>query len=133
MSGANAARALQAHFEEVRKSELTRLRKKVAALSADQQAAVDAITASVIRGIARRPAAALARDGSPALVRAVVDLFRMAQQPVVTRPASTEAGETPRWAGATTEEYPPISDAGATPPAGMDRRSTAGGRVPSGC
>ncbi|MGE0040557.1 MAG: hypothetical protein AB7H88_12800 [Vicinamibacterales bacterium] len=78
MSGEFVARRLHEQFEEVRRAELSRLHKKVAGLSAGDIAEVDSITADVVHALARRPAMALAEDGSPALVRTIVDLFRVA-------------------------------------------------------
>lgn len=75
MSGAAAARALEARFDSIMKSELSRLHRKVSRLDADHHVDVAAITAEVIRAIARQPARVLARQEEPALVRAVVDLF----------------------------------------------------------
>lgn len=80
MSGASAAKALEARFESIRQSEFTRLRKKVASLSPEHVAEVDAITASVVHAIARWPKAALGGDAAPVLVQAVVDLFHVAPQ-----------------------------------------------------
>jgi glutamyl-tRNA reductase len=77
MSGEMAARALHQHFDSIRRSELTRLRKKVSALSDSERAEVDAITAAIVAAIARQPAEALAADGSPVLVRTIVDLFHV--------------------------------------------------------
>ncbi len=79
MSGELAARALASQFELIRRSEFTRLRKKVSSLSPEQLAEVDAITADVVHAIARRPAAALAHDSAPGLVRAVIELFHVPQ------------------------------------------------------
>lgn len=78
MSGEMAARALHQHFDTIRRAELTRLRKKVASLSAEQQAEIETITAQVVDAIARQPAKRLAVDGSPVLVRALIDLFHVA-------------------------------------------------------
>lgn len=77
MSGEAAARALGDHFDSIRRSELLRLRKKLSALSAEERAAVEAITAGVVHAIAAEPARTLARDDSPALVRTVIDLFQV--------------------------------------------------------
>ena len=77
MSGEMAAQALHEHFETIRRSELSRLHKKVAALSAADRAELEAITEEVVNAIARHPARALAEDESPLLVRAVVDLFHV--------------------------------------------------------
>lgn len=86
MSGASAAQALEAQFESIRRSEFTRLRKKVASLSPEHVAEVDAITASVVHAIARWPAAALGGEVAPVLVQAVVDLFHVA--PVAPDPSA---------------------------------------------
>lgn len=78
MSAETAARALHQQFENIRRAELSRLRKKVSSLSAEHQADVDAITARIVEAIAQQPARTLAVDRSPILVRALVDLFRVA-------------------------------------------------------
>ncbi|MGE3275320.1 MAG: hypothetical protein AB7O67_09425 [Vicinamibacterales bacterium] len=78
MSGEMVARRLHEHFDQVRRAELTRLHKKIAGLSEGDLAEVEAITADIVHALARRPAAALAEDGSPELVRTLVDLFRVA-------------------------------------------------------
>ncbi len=75
MRGDLAARALHDHFEKVRRSELARLKKKVASLSAEDRANVEAITARIVSALAQQPARALAHDRSPLLVRALVELF----------------------------------------------------------
>jgi glutamyl-tRNA reductase len=77
MSGEMAARALHQHFDNIRRTELSRLRKKVSALSEAERAEVEAITAEVVDAIARQPARTLVRDGSPVLVRAIVELFHV--------------------------------------------------------
>jgi hypothetical protein len=77
MSGEMAARALHEHFDNIRRSELTRLRKKVSALSESERAEVEAITAEVVAALARQPAHALETDCSPVLVRTIVDLFHV--------------------------------------------------------
>jgi glutamyl-tRNA reductase len=77
MSGEMAARALHEHFDNIRRSELSRLRKKVSALSDAERAEVEAITAEIIAAIARQPAQTLEADASPQLVRAIVDLFHV--------------------------------------------------------
>jgi hypothetical protein len=79
MSGELAARALEAQFESIRRSEFTRLRKKVGALSPEQMAEVDAITVHVVHAITQRTVAALERDSAPGLVRAVLKLFQVPQ------------------------------------------------------
>lgn len=77
MSGEMAARALHEHFDNIRRAELSRLRKKVSALSESERAEVEAITAAIVDAIARRPARALEADASPLLVQAIVDLFHV--------------------------------------------------------
>lgn len=77
MSGEMAARALHDHFDSIRRSELSRLRKKVSALTAEERAEVEAITAHVVDAIARHPTRALQADASPLLVQAIVDLFHV--------------------------------------------------------
>jgi Glutamyl-tRNAGlu reductase, dimerisation domain len=77
MSGEMAARALQHRFESIRRSEFARLNKKVASLSAEDRAKVEAITAQVVSAIAQQPARALTHDRSPVLVRALVELFNV--------------------------------------------------------
>jgi glutamyl-tRNA reductase len=77
MSGEMAARALHDHFDNIRRTELSRLRKKVSALTDAERAEVDAITAEIIDALARQPVRALERDGSPLLVQAIVELFHV--------------------------------------------------------
>lgn len=75
MSGETAARALRMRFDQIRRTELERLRKKLVGLSPAQRAEVEAITAQVVQAIAAAPASALAQRNDPPLVQAVVDLF----------------------------------------------------------
>lgn len=77
MSGEHVARALGDHFEAIRRDELARLRRKLASLSEEDRAEVDAITACVVQAIAAGPVRALAHDASPLLVRTVIDLFHV--------------------------------------------------------
>ena len=77
MSGTAAARALEDRFEAIRRAELARLEKKVAALSPADRASVDLVTVQVVRAIARGPAERLAHDASPHLVEAMTALFRV--------------------------------------------------------
>lgn len=79
MSGELAARALEAQFESIRRSEFSRLQKKVSALSPEHVAEVDAITAHVVHALLRCPAEALARDAGPSLVKAALELFHVPQ------------------------------------------------------
>ena len=77
MSGTAAARALEDRFEAIRRAELARLDKKVAALSPSDRASVDLVTAHVVHAIARCPVERLAHDASPSLVQAMTALFRV--------------------------------------------------------
>ncbi len=77
MSGEAAARVLHDRFEAIRRAEMARLHRKIASLSAHEQAAVDAITAQVVHAIAQHPAAALSRDDSSGLVQAAFELFKV--------------------------------------------------------
>jgi glutamyl-tRNA reductase len=77
MSGAAAARALENRFEAIRRAELERLHKKVAALSPSDREAVDAITAHVVHALVRCPAEQLTHDAPPGLVKAMTDLFQV--------------------------------------------------------
>ncbi len=74
MSGETAARALKVRFEQIRRTELERLRKKISGLSPAHRAEVEAITAQIVQAIAAAPERVLAR-GDGRLVQAVVDLF----------------------------------------------------------
>jgi hypothetical protein len=70
------AQALFERFDDVCRTELQRLRKKTAALSAEQRAEVDAIAAEVTHGIAARAADALTHDADrPQLEQVVTRLF----------------------------------------------------------
>jgi hypothetical protein len=82
MSGELAARALEAQFESIRRSEFTRLRKKVSTLSPEHVAEVDAITAHVVHALVRCPAEALARDAVPSLIEKALELFHVPQPAV---------------------------------------------------
>ena len=73
-----AAQALQNHFDRIRRAELARLGGKFSALTAEERATLDDVTAHVVRMLAERPARALATSGSALLVRAVIDLFKVA-------------------------------------------------------
>jgi hypothetical protein len=56
--------ALHNQFEEVCRTELQRLRRKTASLSAEDRAEVDAISVEVTRAIASRMDAALSAGGT---------------------------------------------------------------------
>jgi len=71
------ARALRARFEEVSRTELTRLRRKTSSLSAAQREQVDAIAVEVVRGIASRATRALRDENDARLAPVVARLFRI--------------------------------------------------------
>ena len=77
MSGPGVGQALERRFQEVRRSEVDRLERKLAALSPDQRRSAEEIIADVVGAIARVPAAALARDDHPPTLEAVVRLFQL--------------------------------------------------------
>jgi glutamyl-tRNA reductase len=78
MSGIVVGRALERRFEEVRRSEIDRLRRKLASLGPADRERAEAIIADVVDALARVPSAALASAhhslSVPAL-EAVVHLF----------------------------------------------------------
>jgi hypothetical protein len=69
------SRALHDRFEEVCRTELTRLKRKTAALSPEDRAEVDAITVEVTQAIAARVEAALACEQGEAIADIVARLF----------------------------------------------------------
>jgi glutamyl-tRNA reductase len=71
------AQALHAHFEEVSRSELQRLRKKTASLNAAQREQVDAIAVQVVQAIAARASDALRADDGRRLAPVLARLFRI--------------------------------------------------------
>jgi Glutamyl-tRNAGlu reductase, dimerisation domain len=75
VSGAAVGHALERRFEEVRRAETDRLRRKLAALSPGDRVLAEAIIADVIGALARVPAAALSRADPPPALDAVVHLF----------------------------------------------------------
>lgn len=75
MSGAAAAEALQARFDEVLKSEWTRLGRKVSGLDEGQRQAVESIVAQVVHALADRPARTLTTTNEPALGHLALRLF----------------------------------------------------------
>jgi hypothetical protein len=77
MDGERAARALEEHFEAIRRAELLRLGKKLAGLRAEERATVEAVTLHIVHAIAAAPSRVLARDESQLLVRTVLDLFQV--------------------------------------------------------
>jgi len=68
-------RALHARFEDVCRSEVQRLRRKTASLSAHERRCVDALVLEVTQGLAITLDTALASPGSAAIVPAVMRLF----------------------------------------------------------
>jgi len=81
MSGAAAARALEARFHGITRSVLDRHRKKCSRLDAAERAVVAAIAAEVVRAIVGRPVLELSRCGEPSLVRAAIELFGVPAEP----------------------------------------------------
>ena len=69
------ARALHEKFDEVCRTELQRLRRKTASLTADERAEVDAMSAAVTQAIAARVEAALESQDGPELTDMVARLF----------------------------------------------------------
>jgi hypothetical protein len=70
-----AGRALHERFESVCRSELQRLRRKTASLTADERARVHALALEVTRGLAVTLDAALDAPGSSAIAPVVMRLF----------------------------------------------------------
>lgn len=68
-------RALHERFEHVCRSEVQRLRRKTASLTAEERSSVDALVLEVTRGLATTLDAALNRSGSAAITPAVLQLF----------------------------------------------------------
>lgn len=75
MSGAAAAEALHARFDEVRRAEWARLGRKVSTLDERQRQTVESIVAQVVQALADRPAHALTTTNEPALGRLALRLF----------------------------------------------------------
>lgn len=67
--------ALHERFETVCRSELLRLRRKTASLSAAHRAEVDALTLELAKGFAARLDAALEAPGSAGIAPLVMRLF----------------------------------------------------------
>ena len=85
MSGSMVSRALRARFESIRESELARLEKKLRGLTAEDRRAVEAITAEVIHAIARVPQQSIEHDTPPHTLDALIELFGLGPEPVVTQ------------------------------------------------
>jgi glutamyl-tRNA reductase len=79
------SRALHARFESIRESELARLEKKLRGLTADDRRAVEAITAEVIHAIVRVPQQAIEHDTPPHALEALIELFGLGREPLVTQ------------------------------------------------
>lgn len=77
MSGPKVSQALEDRFDAIRRAEVDRLRKKLGGLTDEDRQHVEAITADIIRAIARVPADALANGASSPTVEAVVRLFAL--------------------------------------------------------
>jgi len=77
MSGRMVSRALQARFETIRQSELTRLDKKLRGLSETDRLSIEALTAAVIHAIARVPEHAIDEATQPQALEALVRLFEL--------------------------------------------------------
>lgn len=71
------AAALAARFENVCLTELTRLQRKTAALSAAERAEIDAISITVARAIAAHLVTGLDGDTSPDLCNIIGHLFKV--------------------------------------------------------
>lgn len=69
------ARVLHDRFEEICRSELVRLRRKTASLSATDRGELDDISLSVVRAIAARLGEAIDRDTTPETGTIVTHLF----------------------------------------------------------
>ena len=74
------SRALHDRFEEVCRTELTRLKRKTAALSPEDRAEVDAITVEVTQAIAARVEAALECEQGEAIAGIVARLFAVSPE-----------------------------------------------------
>ena len=68
-------RALHERFEHVCRSEVQRLRRKTASLTAEERSSVDSLVLEVTHGLATTLDAALNTPGSAAIVPAVMRLF----------------------------------------------------------
>jgi len=78
-------RALHERFEHVCRSEVQRLRRKTASLTAEERSHVEAVVLEVTHGLATTLDAALNTPGSAAIVPAVMRLF------AVTAPSLEDA------------------------------------------
>lgn len=77
MSGTTVSRALYDRFEQIRRSELARLERKLRRLSDVERQSVEAVVTDVIAALAR-PATRLAADAAhPRTLEAIVHLFEL--------------------------------------------------------
>lgn len=80
--------ALEARFEDVCRSELRRLQRKTASLSAAERAEIDAISVMVARAIAAHVAHGLGADAPPEVAHIISQLFKIS--PTVERPTGVD-------------------------------------------
>lgn len=78
MSADTVAGAIEARFEQIGRSELQRLHRKIHALGAPDAAEVARLSREVVAGMATCLGDAVRRHDDPALLRAMVTLFRVA-------------------------------------------------------
>ena len=81
-----AGRALQDRFESVCRSELQRLRRKTASLTAEDRSQVDALALEVAQGLASHLDAALEMPERTALASTVMRLFAVGPCSLEERP-----------------------------------------------
>jgi glutamyl-tRNA reductase len=77
MSGPAVSRALQDRFEDIRRVEFARLKKRLGGLNDEERRSVEAITAAIIHAIAQVPARVLSTDIHEPVLEAVVRLFAL--------------------------------------------------------
>jgi glutamyl-tRNA reductase len=75
MSSGMVRDALRARFDAVRRSEVERLRRKLADLSEAERESVEAIVAHVVDALVRVPSQALVDAPPPEALHAIVHLF----------------------------------------------------------
>lgn len=76
MSGTTVSRALHHRFDEIRRSELVRLERKLRRLSDVERQSVEAVVTDVIAALAR-PATQLADEAHTRTLDAIVRLFEL--------------------------------------------------------
>jgi hypothetical protein len=89
MSGQIVGRALERHFDAIRRAELDRLRRKFSDLNPRDRQSAESIISEVIAALARRPAAALADADQLETLDAIVQLFGL--EVTAGSPSSSEA------------------------------------------